>query len=1513
MSDSLQNALIRILNGRDQTVGTGFLVGQTGLAVTCTHVVAASGAGNRVQVILQSTGDRLQADIVPQWQRPTDAEDVTVLRLPASLPPQAVGLPLGTSSGASGHTFTSRGYRKAAVFPEGLAATGHIQGRVVRRSHGRDLPALQLTSRQIDGGMSGAPVWDRQARRVVGMINAFWHAVGPADADLALAVPAETLQAVCTEFALGDLCPYQGLQPFAPAAAEFYFGREPEVAALLDHVRAGTRLVTVLGPSGSGKSSLLRAGLLARLNAEHGLDDHPAMLLQLDADPFAGLAAAGLSGADGDLTTAVSAWLDTHPTAARLILALDQFEALFTLAAPDVRARFVAELDRLLAGPLPVSVILTLRNDFYPYLDSQARPLLQRLEAERGIVNVSAHLDRDQLRAIVVRPAEAVGLQFDPGLVDAILDDVVDTGRGQTRGRTAVLPLLEFALTQLWEARVDGLLTSRAYREQIGGVSGSLNRWANQALHDLQQRGHDPEHLPRRLFTDLVFLGDDAAGTLTGRRPRTLGELCRTADDTVAVREIVHVLTDRRLLTTGDPAAGDRTLATVTIIHDALIWEWGRLQRWLDEDREFLLWRQRLQARLRDWQQLEFDAGGLLHGSFLAEALRWTSTQPGDALTAAERDFIMASQAYRSRQEAQARRRRSVVLAGVIVVALLMSLLAWFGLDRSSRLDDSLSAVNARSTALAQSVTDEARQAATAESASTRAVAAAAEAQRSEATAVAQRATAEAQRAEIERLNLASIAQSLASQASLQQIQTSQDERAALLARQAYLFSLRTDVRMDDQLSAALRATLNKPTFSNVLPAGQGSVRALAFDPAGGRLASLGADGSIRLWDLAAQPVALPAPGTDLPGKPEALTFSPDGSLFAVGLGATAESYLSLWNSDDPTEPFALVANEADVLNDLAFASDGRSIAVATGALLGNYGEVTIWDANQPAAAAVQTLVAEGSDVLSIAYSPDGRWLAAGAERGWLWLWDLTLPDATPQRFEVEDYLLSNVAFGPDGDLLAAGGSDGNVWLWNTADWDAAPQQLETQATAVSVLAFSPDGRWLASAGDNTVRLWSLPLSGSPVVLSGHTGGVNALAFSPDSAQLVSGGGDGVIRFWDLRTRRYDHLLLDANPEQVLHSVAFSPSGTLLASAGRVGDSSQQDYRIRLWDGASPVTAPLEFPGGAAALAFTLDGERLVSGIDTAVALWSTAAPTAEPRLLTGHADQFSVHAVAVSPDGRWLVSSSRDVFRFDRGFLLWSLEDLDAPPQRVDAVDQIVEALAFSPSNRWLATAGPVSRSVLDPAFTGIESIPAVVLYDMDNLAAPAAVLPAVVAPGAPGSAAGGAHTLVWLDADRELLVWAGADGRIQIWDLDRLDAAPALLLGHTALVTAVATAHGDRGPLLASGDSAGVILLWDLSDLDNLPAPATVGTHAGAVNALSFGATPDDAIGRGLLLASAGADGTLRLWDTDLGQLADRVCAVVWHNLTLDEWQQFVGTAVPYEPTCPDLPAVSGTADAD
>ena len=483
--------------------------------------------------------------------------------------------------------------------------------------------------------------------------------------------------------------PYKGLQSFDEADAEHFLGRERLTARLVGRLR-DDRFLAVVGASGSGKSSVVRAGLIPALRrgqplADGGLPPTDSTrwairLLTPTAHPLDALAVA-LVGRDAppDTVTALAAQLAADPGALvgaarrllaaeerpRLLLVIDQFEEVFALArdAAERRALFdnlAAAVDP--AADYPVSVVVALRADFYARFAEHdgLRDLIARHQEYIGAMR------RDELFRVIVEPAARGDWKLQEGLVELMLDDTGD--------EPGALPLLSHALLETWRRRRGRTMTLSAYKE-AGGVHGAIA----QTAETIFQQRLTPEQRPiaRAIFVRLTELGESVEdGTPDTRRRAPFTELITRATDPQMLDAVLRILVDARLIITGlVPPANTQV---VEVAHEALIREWPTLRAWLDQDREGLIRHRQLTQDVNDWLKLDRDPGALYRGARLTQTLEWAA-EPPDPLSLTEIEFLDASRAAAAR-EARARMTQRALAVGsavLLVVAVLAALLAF--------------------------------------------------------------------------------------------------------------------------------------------------------------------------------------------------------------------------------------------------------------------------------------------------------------------------------------------------------------------------------------------------------------------------------------------------------------------------------------------------------------------------------------------------------------------------------------------------------------------------------------------------------------------------------------------------------------------------------------------------------------------------------------------------------------------------------------------------------------------
>ncbi|MFI6485947.1 trypsin-like peptidase domain-containing protein [Streptomyces sp. NPDC050564] len=1233
--------------------GAGFLIGED-VVVTCAHVVRASGhgPGERVQLVFPRAEGAPQAEgqvLIGQW-RASDADDVAIIRL-SDVPATVEPLPVGSAAGCRGHRVRSFGFPAQAP-PGGHFGYGTAGDLLPPTDVEGGGGLLQLTgANDLTQGFSGGPVVDEVTGLVIGMLTAITAPDGHLRGQgIAYATPAQVLREVWPALMEREVRPYRGLEPFTAEHTAFFHGRDTAVETVLSALAENRRVLLLLGPSGSGKSSLVLAGVLPALQDGRlpGSDRWlPVLVPRPGPDLAAELARHGLPGADADpLVAAVRHRLEAEPGCERIVLVIDQFEEVFTPLAPSAAAArpeandappgtsldVLEQITALIGSSAAVSVVLVMRDDFYPQLAARAPALLE--VAAPGLVNVPATLSRQDLHAIVTRPAHQAGATFEDGLSERIIADVLAAdphGAPARRAPVTLLAPLELALNRLWERRVDGRLTHTAY-ERIGQITGNLAAWCNAAIDQLPESHHATA---RRILTALVRPADETHHIPATRQQVPLEVLRDLAADTAAddapaqemTDAVLATLTRHRIITTAarDPGPPPSDLVA-ELIHDTLTRDWAELRDWVDQDHRFHAWLHRAEDQRARWID-RHDPADLLHGTDLAEGLDWSRQRGLPSSTAA---FVTAS--HRNQQAALRRTRRvNTFLAGLLVLAVVAAGLAFW--QRQT-------AVTAQQQALSR--------------------------------------------------QLAAQSDAL--------IDTDPD-LASLLAIQAYRTSPTTEAT--NSLLAAAGLPLQRR-----LTAHDGPVESVAFRN-GPTLVTVSKGGTVRLWDTSTGRFRTTLTGHMDPEAP--LVLSPDGRTVAIGSeggtvrlwdtstgrlrttltgltdlgwGAFSPDGHTLASSEDGTDQVRLWDTSTGRLRTIltgfgswaAFSPDGHTLASS-----GDDGTVRLWDTSTGRTRTTRTTLTGG--VISVAFSRDGHTLASSGDDG-----TVRLSDTSTGRLRTTltdpSGLVHDVVFSPDGRNLAASSEDGTVRLWDTST-GRTRTTLTGHTGVVTSVVFSQDGRTLAaSSEDGTVRLWNTSTGRSRTTLTGRIESESSLVLSPDGRTLAIGSEDGRMRLWDTSTGRIRTTLTD-----LVNDVVFSPDGRTLAAR-------TEDGTVRLWDTSTGRTRTTRITlTSEMSVALSPDGRTLVTSDFSRVRLWDTSTGRIRATL-TGL--KGMVYGVALSLDGRILAASSED-----GTVRLW---DTSTGRTRTTftGYDDLASAVSFSPDGRILATISSTNTVRLWDTSTG-------------------------------------------------------------------------------------------------------------------------------------------------------------------------------------------------------------------
>ncbi len=1090
-------------------------------------------------------------------------------------------------------------------------------GTLSEAAGGRKLPSLAVTLAYVRacGGEPGE--WEER-----------WHAVADESRGDGADSPPEPQP--------GEIPPYAGLAAFTPADAGRFFGRERLVEKLVGRL-GRQRFLAVLGASGSGKSSLLRAGLLPSVKG-------PAVLLTPGARPLEECAvkfAAALGVAPGALLDDFAAHPRNLGLAARrladggdedLVLVVDQFEEVFTLCQDDPeRAQFLDALVTAAAEPgSRTRVVLGIRTDFYTHCARHA-DLADVLQDAQVLVGP---MTTEELRQAISRPAVDAGYRVENALVSRLVADAT--------GQPGVLPLLSHALLETWRRRRGTTLTLTAY-ESTGGIERAIAQTSEATFAKLSVR---QQRLARQIFLRMTALGE---GTEDTKRRISRSEIDTEEEDTAVV---LGELAAARLVTLDDTG--------IEITHEALIRGWPRLREWLTEDREGLRVHRQLTEATDAWESVEEDPGWLYRGTRLAIAREWAARQDS-ALSRRERRFLDASLGVEHAEQERDRRRsrRLRQLVALLAVLLVFAVTATVYAVRAQT-----TATDQRNSALAQKLAGQAQE---------------------------MRGTNPALAAQLAlaayRLDPSPEARSSV----LIMFATPYATRLTGHTGRVNTVALRPDGQVLATASWDGTARLwdvhdqHHPVPLGVLAGHAGNVNNVAFSADGRTVATAGFDGTVRVWDVSDP--ARPGPGVVVErhsGKSYAVAFSPAGPLLAT---ADVAGTIRLYDTADAARPRPVgeLTGHTSYVNNLAFSADGRLLASASADKTAR-----VWDV----ASRRQLGIAAGhTDVVhSVAFNPGGNTLATASQDQTARLWDITDP-AHPAQLSVltaHKAIVRSVAFTADGHTLATTGFDRTARLWDVAD-PRKPRQLASlagQTGAVVSAVFTHDGRTLATASDDqTARLWDLPGPAVPV----HTAKTCHAAFRPDGKLLATGGYDQVVRLRDLAVAGSPRPLATIGGfDDPVCGVAISPDGRTLATGS-------WDHTMTLRDITDPAHPgpPVVFNRShddIDAVAFSPDGRILATAGDGhTVRLWDLADRTrpVEIAKLEGHADD--VHALAFSPDGRTLASAS-----WDHTARLWDVSAPRAPRPlaKLEGHTDTIFSIAFSPDGGKVAT-GSADRTV--------------------------------------------------------------------------------------------------------------------------------------------------------------------------------------------------------------------------
>ena len=1055
-------------------------------------------------------------------------------------------------------------------------------------------------------------------------------------------------------------CPYKGLRSFDVGDAAYFFGRERLVAEIVARV-PGTTLLGVVGPSGSGKSSAVRAGLLPALTAGvlPGSERWPRVVLRPGEHPLVALRQALAPHAD------VAAALAAVDPGARLLVVVDQFEELFTACRdPEERTAFI---DALVRDDERLLTVLALRTDFYGACAGHQR-LARRLGENHVLVGA---MRPDEIASAIEGPAATAGLTVEPELVSRLVED--------TAGQTGGLPLLSTTLLELWERRSGDRLTISAY-ERTGGVRGAVARLAETAYERLSPA---EAAMARNILVRLASEGEAEAAV---RRQVPLAEL--DLDRSEAARRVLDVLTESRLLTVGGE--------TVEVSHEALLREWPRLRGWLEHDAEARRLHRHVTVAARDWDSGGRDPGELYRGARLAAALDFAA-EHDDVLNELEREFLDEARLVSERDAERGRRmnrRLRVLLAGALLALLVAGAAGLIALDQRTDARHAATVADAQRLG-AQALTDDRLDRALLlartgvgldDSVATRG--------NLLATLMRVRPGSLGKLPDVRDVEIFDVAVDpsgtrlvfgdafgelqlwdIATRRKLvsRQIPTGLVQRVEFSPDGASLAVTWLETRQGRTMLDVLDARSLKPQVHVELPPLPKPGEFVGASPV------FTADG-----DLAVLQIPFP------PNQPQVLrhidadtgaiarrVFRIDASSTLPDPVTTPDRRRVLVTSDREDATYALDAADLRVVG--RYPAGGEAVALApdghTLALAGKSGALRLLDLRTSRTRPLATLPAEA---VRLAFTPNSATLASVTQTGKLTLSDVG-DGKVKERFSAHSGSSEAVAVTPDGATAITVGVDGRVALWNLAGnrlLRPVPLRRPFDTTADFTprgVAMSPDDRTLAVTEKGGVDLIDSASLKRRAVLRTGPGAALAVDFSPDGRLLAVTGDRGRVGLWDARTLKPAGQLTGLG--YWTQAVAFSPDGSLIAA----GDTNDDRATLRVWDVASRAPTPFRAELPVNAVAFSPDGRLLAAAaMNHGVEVREARTGRLVAHLRTG---EFA-RSVAFSPDGRLLFA----------GLLNGAGEFYATRNWRPDGggirgQDQRLLSARFTPDGRTLAT----------------------------------------------------------------------------------------------------------------------------------------------------------------------------------------------------------------------------------
>lgn len=1307
-------------------------------------------------------------------------------------------------------------------------------------------------------------------------------------------------------------CPYKGLDVFGEEDADLFFGREKLVDDLVKRVNE-SRAVFIAGPSGSGKSSLVRAGLIHALrngaakNSDGWLYEtiKPGRsVLDTLALAFSRLKSPELARyfrkhvdelnvLDECAESILSGRKDQH-----FLLFVDQFEEIFTQISKETDRLAFINLLTYAANKKDgrVIVLLAMRSDFLS--NCAAYPELNDL-LNNQFIQIGA-MQPDELVSAIAQPALRVGLSVDPDLIAQVIHDM--------EGEPGALPLMQFALKDLFDSQKRdadiAALTLYDYLK-LGGIHKALERHADAAFANLNK---NEQELARSIFSGLIEVG---RGTQDTCRTAIFDELIPVNSDKDKIEIVVRKLADARLVTTDEHAGKD----IVTISHEKLIDAWPWLRKMVNQNREAIALHNEIVRDAKEWEEHRRDAGYLYRGARLANALENLELKkilPGDlALLFIETGAkAYADDLKETKKREFQLQRRSVYLTMTLIVAVFAAITAiFFGVKSQQQVKIALAR------------------------------------------------------------HLAGEAQSIYEKGNAKQIigvlLAIQSIKLFPLPDTARILQTNTIAHPISRMSHGEYAKISDVDFSPdgiyvVSGGGEGTVRvwealsgkeivrieagswvdSVDFSPNGKYIVSGGCEkneaqftnvcalGSIHVWELNTGKEIV---HILLSGEVKTVVFSPDGK-YIVSSGCEtyemifqcSQGVVGVWEAMTGDEITQIMHNGE--VSSVTFSPNGKYI-VSGGCEKRDInsrcsqGIARVWEAMT--GKEVTRMIHDG-EVSSTVFSPDGRYVVSGGDDFIARVWETS----TGQEIAHLKHggSVNTVAISPDNTHVVSGGSDNIAYVWEVSTGSVTSYMIHDEA--ITYVAFSPDGMYVVSGSqDGTVRVWQAA-NGKEVSRANYDINVNDIAFSPNGKYVVIGdwGELGVI-VWEIPTVNY---VTTTKPVGVVTSVEFSPDGQYLTSDDcEPAENSYLNFllckqdTVHVWDAMTgDEIANVVHGGSVNSVHFSPDGKYILSSgcekRDTQIVNLCIQSTARVWESMTGKkiseiTFDGNMYSVRFSPNGRQLMSINgcemkNDFYRFcEQGSVsVWDAMT-GVEISRVFHEGEVVSA-AFSPDGKYMVSGGYDNTAIVWETMTGTEvarksfvANVGSVSYSPDGIhiitstddsihiweAMTGRAIVRIVNSGHLAGISPDGRRLLSITCDEQRTFFC-ASTAVHVWDASTGSETSRLFYEGEVF----SAAFSPDGRYIVLGGSGGAARIWEATTGKEV----ALMVHDGTVLSVNF--SPD-----GKYVVSGGVDG-IQVWIYRPEDLVNDACSRVTRNLTRAEWSQYTDDLLPYQAICPNLP---------